>query len=34
MDNLLTAQSHITLNTPNNDTINIGNDQPLYCSEV
>ena len=29
MENLLTAQSHITLNTPNNDTINIGNDQPF-----
>lgn len=27
MENLLTAQSHIELNTPNNNTINIGNDQ-------
>lgn len=29
MENLLTAQSHIELNTPNNNTINIGNDQPF-----
>jgi len=29
MENLSVAQSHITLNTPNNDTINIGNDQPF-----
>ena len=29
MENLLTAQSHIALNTPNNKTINIGNDQPF-----
>ncbi len=29
MDNLLTAQSHIKLTTPNNNTINIGNDQPF-----
>ena len=29
MENLLTAQSHIQLNTPNNKSINIGNDQPF-----
>ena len=29
MENLLTAQSHIKLNTPNGNTINIGNDQPF-----
>ena len=29
MENLLNAQSHIALNTPNNETINIGNDQPF-----
>ena len=29
MENLLTAQSHIKLNTPNGKTINIGNDQPF-----
>ena len=29
MENLLTAQSHIALNTPDNKTINIGNDQPF-----
>ena len=29
MENLLTAQSHIQLNTPNNKSIHIGNDQPF-----
>ncbi len=29
MDNLLTAQSHIQLSTPDNHSINIGNDQPF-----
>ena len=29
MENVLTAQSHIQLNTPDNNTINIGNDQPF-----
>lgn len=29
MENLLTAQSHIELNTPDNKTIKIGNDQPF-----
>ena len=29
MENLLTAQSHIQLKTPNGNTINIGNDQPF-----
>lgn len=29
MENLLTAQSHIKLKTPNGNTINIGNDQPF-----
>ncbi|KAA0915279.1 3-deoxy-8-phosphooctulonate synthase [Psychrobacter sp. ANT_WB68] len=29
MEHLLTAQSHIQLNTPNGNTINIGNDQPF-----
>ena len=29
MDNLLTAQSHIQLSTPDNNSINIGNDQPF-----
>jgi len=29
MEHLLTAQSHIKLNTPNGNIINIGNDQPF-----